>query len=277
MLRTGKAGSNTAADHISVLSEAIAQVPVKYRKDLLVRCDGAGASHDLLDWLTDQGQVRGRRLEYSVGFAVTESIREAITLVPANLWAPASIQTAGSARAVRSPSSPGSSTSPPGPQRCGSSCAANDPTRCAALPVRGGRRLALPGLRHQHRHPAGPAVGVPRGPTPGPRPCRGPDPARQGHWIGPVPLARVRHQPGLADRDHDRRRPRGLDPAPRFDRRSRSPGQVRPKALRYRLLHVPARLTHTARRRRLQIPGTWPWATAIVAVFANIAAIPPPA
>ena len=42
-------------------------------------------------------------------------------------------------------------------------------------------------------------------------------------------------------------------------------------------LHVPARLTHSARRRRLRIPKTWPWAAAIVAVFANIAAIPQPA
>ncbi len=50
-----------------------------------------------------------------------------------------------------------------------------------------------------------------------------------------------------------------------------------PKALRYRFLHVPARLTHTARRRRLKIPNSWPWAAAIVAVFANIAAIPQPA
>ena len=50
-----------------------------------------------------------------------------------------------------------------------------------------------------------------------------------------------------------------------------------PRGLRYRLLHVPARLTHSARQRRLRIPATWPWSTAIVAVFANIAAIPWPA
>lgn len=50
-----------------------------------------------------------------------------------------------------------------------------------------------------------------------------------------------------------------------------------PKALRYRFLHVPARLTHSARRRRLGIPDSWPWAAAIVAAFANIAAIPQPA
>ena len=50
-----------------------------------------------------------------------------------------------------------------------------------------------------------------------------------------------------------------------------------PKALRYRFLHVPTRLAHSARRRRLKIPESWPWAAAIVAVFANIAAIPQPA
>ena len=47
--------------------------------------------------------------------------------------------------------------------------------------------------------------------------------------------------------------------------------------LRYRFLHVPARLVHSARRRQLRIPESWPWVTAIVAVFANIAAIPQPA
>jgi len=82
MLRTGKAGSNTAADHITVLSDAIAQTPAVYRKNLLIRADGAGSSHDLLDWLTAQGKVRGRRLEYSVGFPTTDKIRDAIKLVP---------------------------------------------------------------------------------------------------------------------------------------------------------------------------------------------------
>ena len=50
-----------------------------------------------------------------------------------------------------------------------------------------------------------------------------------------------------------------------------------PKALRYRFLHVAARLTRSGRRRRVNIPETWPWAIAIVAVFNTIAAIPKPA
>jgi hypothetical protein len=53
--------------------------------------------------------------------------------------------------------------------------------------------------------------------------------------------------------------------------------KAEPKALRYRLLHVPARLTHSARRRHLRIPKTWPWVEDLVAAFACIAAIPLPA
>lgn len=49
-----------------------------------------------------------------------------------------------------------------------------------------------------------------------------------------------------------------------------------PKAMRYRFLHVAARLVRSGRRRRVKIPETWPWATAIVAVFNTIAAIPKP-
>ena len=52
--------------------------------------------------------------------------------------------------------------------------------------------------------------------------------------------------------------------------------KAEPKALRYRLLHVPAKLTTGGRRRRLRIPSNWPWAKAIVSAFANIAAIPAP-
>lgn len=96
-LRSGNAGSNTTVDHIDVLGRAIAQVPAAYRKKLLVRADGAGASHGLLDWLTDQNKIRGRHLDYSVGFAVTQKVRDGIGLVPKQAWTPA-IDTDGDAR-----------------------------------------------------------------------------------------------------------------------------------------------------------------------------------
>lgn len=80
-LRTGRAGSNTAADHIEVLGQAVTQIPAAHRKHLLVRSDGAGSSHALVEWLVEQGQVRGRTVEYSLGFSITEKVRDAITFV----------------------------------------------------------------------------------------------------------------------------------------------------------------------------------------------------
>ena len=90
-LRPGNAGSNTTADHIEVLTAAIAQVPAAHRRKLLIRADGAGASHGLLDWLTTLNTAtehgrRGRSVEYSVGFALTEQVRAAIALVPTSAW-----------------------------------------------------------------------------------------------------------------------------------------------------------------------------------------------
>jgi Transposase DDE domain group 1 len=51
-LRPGNAGSNNAGDHIDVLTRGIAQLPAAYRRRLLIRVDGAGATHELVDWLT---------------------------------------------------------------------------------------------------------------------------------------------------------------------------------------------------------------------------------
>ena len=42
MLRRGSAGSNTAADHMAVLDEAIEALPPQYRRRLMVTADGAG-------------------------------------------------------------------------------------------------------------------------------------------------------------------------------------------------------------------------------------------
>ena len=47
-----------------------------------------------------------------------------------------------------------------------------------------------------------------------------------------------------------------------------------PKALRFRMLHVPARLARSGRRRNL--PGRSPWADQIVEAFRQIMIIPAP-
>lgn len=49
-LRPGNAGSDTAADHITVLDAALAQLPDRYRHGhpILVRADGAGCTKAFL-------------------------------------------------------------------------------------------------------------------------------------------------------------------------------------------------------------------------------------
>ena len=49
-----------------------------------------------------------------------------------------------------------------------------------------------------------------------------------------------------------------------------------PKKLRYRLLHVAARLVRTARRTILRITHNWPWAGELATAYARLAALPQP-
>jgi hypothetical protein len=84
-LRPGNAGSNTATDHIEVLGEAIAQVPARYRRNLLITVDGAGATLDLVKHITKLNTAPGRRVHYSVGFDLDHRAapRSADCLTPA--------------------------------------------------------------------------------------------------------------------------------------------------------------------------------------------------
>jgi hypothetical protein len=84
-LQPGNAGSNTAADHIETAGLAIAQLPERLRRTVLVRADSGGGTHEFLTWLT----ARSRRLHYSVGMTITEDIQAAIGQIPADGWTPA--------------------------------------------------------------------------------------------------------------------------------------------------------------------------------------------
>jgi len=64
-LRGGQRSSNTAADHIAVLDEALAQIQSRRRRDVLVTVDGAGTTLDLVRHITTLGAVPGRRVHYS--------------------------------------------------------------------------------------------------------------------------------------------------------------------------------------------------------------------
>ncbi len=87
LLRPGNAGSNTVADHIEVLAAAIAQVPARMRSRLLVRVDGAGASHELIEHLLSLGS-RHRTVLFTCGWMITGTDEDAIRMLPASAWQP---------------------------------------------------------------------------------------------------------------------------------------------------------------------------------------------
>lgn len=93
MLRPGNAGSFTASDHLLVLEAAFAQIPVTHRDDVLVTIDGAGASHEVIDYLSGLNTARthrrrGRRVEYSIGWPVDGRTRGAIQSLRERDWGP---------------------------------------------------------------------------------------------------------------------------------------------------------------------------------------------
>jgi hypothetical protein len=87
LLRPGNAGSNTFTDHRDVLAAAIRQVPARFRRKMLVRVDGAGASHELIKHLLALSSPR-RILLFTCGWMITEADEDAIRKVPADAWKP---------------------------------------------------------------------------------------------------------------------------------------------------------------------------------------------
>jgi hypothetical protein len=269
-LRPGNAGANTAADHLDVLAEAIAQVPTRHRRQLLIRGDSAAATHAVLAWLTAQNTTR-RRVDYSIGWSIGEPERAALTGLPSSAWS-AALDADGE--------------------------------------VREGAQVAeLTGLLHLPGWPAGMRVIVRRErPHPGAQLSLFEE--RDGWRytafatntrVGSVQWLEVRHRAHARVEDRIRcAKDTGLRRLPSREfainqawclaaaiaadlicwlRLVALDGELalaEPKRLRYRLLHTAARLTRGQRRRWLRIPSTWPWATQITAAFTRIAAIPAP-
>ncbi len=225
----------------------------------------------MLNWLTGLNDVRGRQVEYSVGFALTEALRQAIMLVPEKVWTPAldvdgGVRTGGDVAELTGPLN--LSTWPdrmrvivrrerphPGAQLSifeevdgwrYQAFVTNTPT--GQLAFLEARHRAHARVEDRIRHAKDTGLGR--------FPSR--DFAINTAWLSAVAIA--------AD----------LTAWLRLLALSGPLAKAEPKALRYRLLHVPARLTRSARRRHLR-PATWPWVDDLVAVFARIAAIPQPA
>ena len=99
LLRAGNAGSNTAADHIEVLEMALAALPEYARPRpgdpdsprVLARSDSAGATHAFADACRQAG------VGFSFGFPVDHRVQAVVDLIPDPCWAPA-VRTDGGIR-----------------------------------------------------------------------------------------------------------------------------------------------------------------------------------
>lgn len=272
ILRSGNAGSNTAADHITVLDLALAQVPDQHRhgSDILVRCDSAGASHAFLRHIRGLRE-QGMRTFFSVGVAITEPVRAAITACAD--WIPA----IDADRELRDGAEIAEIT------HLVDLSAYPEGTRMIVRRERPhpGAQLSLfdsiEGLRHQ--------VFI----TDSPRSACS------------VQLLELRHRAHARVEDRIRT---GKDSGfGRFPSRqfginqawlelaltgidllawtrtlllTGELAQAEPKKLRYRLLHVAARIVRTARRTIARIAQHWPWADELTAAYNRLVALPRP-
>ncbi len=90
LLRAGDAGSDTAAGHVTVLGQALGSLPVGYRPGdpgapkILIRSDSAGATHAFAAACRDHGV--GFSFDYPVNVGVQDAVD---TLNRGNAWYPA--------------------------------------------------------------------------------------------------------------------------------------------------------------------------------------------
>jgi hypothetical protein len=100
LLRAGNAGSNTTADHISVLDQALRALPAAYRpgpnnptaQQMLIRSDSAGATYGFA------AACRDAHVGFSLGAVINAACRDAAEVLTAtNSWYPA-IETGGGIR-----------------------------------------------------------------------------------------------------------------------------------------------------------------------------------
>jgi hypothetical protein len=262
ILRPGNAGSNTTCDHIEVVDLALAQLPTASRgQPQLVRADSGGTTHGLVDHLRERG------IRFSVSLPADERVRAAVLAVPPDAWVPA--------------------LDADGQSRSGAEVAELDRLELAGWPE-GTRAIC----RREQPHPGAQLSFT----------------DADGHRFQvfitdqddpDVTVLELRHRRRARIEDRIRcAKATGLRNLP-FDLWRRNQvwlelvlaaqdlvcwaqallldGDLKvaePKTLRYRLLHVAARIVCHARRVIVRLQRTWPWATALAAAFIRLRALP---
>jgi len=286
LLRPGNAGSNTFTDHKEVLAAALRQVPARFRRKILIRVDGAGASHELIKHLLSLSSPR-RKVLFSCGWMITEADEAAIMAVPAGAWKPG-IGQDGTAEEDKDVAEITHLMSRAGNWPGG--------LRWIARRVRPPRRQ-MPNLTAYEKRtgwrysitctniPDGGIGGVPGSHHP-----QYIDAAHREHAVvetGGVRTAKtmgLRNLPSKAWQVNcgwviaaniaaglaawTRLLGFGDDPDLR---------DADPDTLRYRVWHIPARLARHARERVLKISPDWPWKDAFLTCWQRLCALPAPA
>ena len=273
LLRTGNAGSNTASDHVIVLQQALAALPPRWRPHpdvteaprVVVRCDTAGATHRFADACQAAG------VGFSFGYPVDVRVQDAVdTLNLGRCWYPA-IDSAGGIRD-------------------GAWVAeATDLVNLDSWPP--GTRLIL---RKERPHPGAQLRFTD---TDGMRVTAFITDTEPGVVPGQVAGLELRHRQHARVEDRIRElKATGLRNLPchsfwanaawleivltaadlvtwtRLLGFGNDPALARAEigTFRYRVLHVAARITRSARQLRLRIDATWRWATPIVTAWRRI-------
>ena len=264
LLRPGNAGSNTAADHRTVLDRALEQIPAKHIEsiEILVRADTAGATHGLTDY------CREANMRFSVGYELTETVRSVILEIPQDAWVTALDQD-GSER------------------ENGQVCQITDRVDLSSWPERS--RLIV---RRERPHPGAQLSFTDQ------------DGYRFQAILTDQPdeniavlECRHRQHAHVEDRIRDDK-DTGLSKFP-FKEFALNEvwleivmlahdlivwtqalvltgelAKAEPKRLRYRLLHVAGRLAFSGRRCKLHLQDTWPWAAELLAAFQKLKTLP---
>jgi hypothetical protein len=265
ILRPGNAGSNTAADHVTVIDRALAQLPAEHveNMEIMIRADSAGATHGTAD------HCRERKLEFSFGYELTEQVRAAILETRARAWI-AALDQDGSVR------------------ENGDVVEITDRVDLSRWPS--GSRVIV---RRERPHPGAQLSFT----------------DHDGYRFQAILTdqtnddiaaieCRHRQRARVEDRIRDDK-DTGLQKLP-FKKFALNEvwlelvllahdlivwtqalcldgelAKAEPKRLRYRLLHVAARLAFSARRGKLHLQHTWPWAAELKAAFAKLETLAP--
>jgi Transposase DDE domain group 1 len=286
LLRPGNAGSNTFTDPKEVLAAAIRQVPARFRNKLLIRVDGAGASHELVRHLLSLSSAR-RIVLFTCGWMITTAGGDAIRQVPADAWKP-------------------------GTGQDGSAEDDKDVAEITELMSRagnwpGGLRWILRRVKPSRRHLRNltdyekktgwkysitctniPGTGITG--VPGSHHPQYIDVVHREHAVVETGGVRTAKAMGLRNLPSKSWQvncgwviaaniasdlaawTRLLGHCDEEDLRAADPD-----TLRYRIWHIPARLARHARQRVLKISPDWPWKEAFLACWQRLCALPAPA